>query len=41
MWASLGESPLSAIQNMTFATQYDIGTILLYQEQQFDTTSAS
>ena len=36
-WASLGESPLSAIQNMTFATQYDIGTILLYQEQQFDT----
>ena len=37
VWASLGESPLSAIQNMTFATQYDIGTILLYQEQQFDT----
>ena len=36
VWASLGESPLSAIQNMTFATQYDIGTILLYQAQTFD-----
>ena len=35
-WASLGENPESTIQQMTFATSYDTGTILLYQDQVFD-----
>lgn len=35
-WASLGENPQTTIQQMTFATSYDTGTILIYQEQVFD-----
>ena len=35
-WASLGENPESTIQQMTFDTSYDTGTILLYQSQYFD-----
>ena len=35
-WASLGEAPQSHLQQMTFATSYDVGTILIYVDQRFD-----
>ena len=35
-WASLGEAPQNNLQQMTFATSYDVGTILVYVEQLFD-----
>ncbi len=36
IWTSLGENPQSKIQRMTFSTQYDIGTILVFTPQIFD-----
>ena len=40
-WVSLGETPLSAVQKMTFATSYNTGTILEYIEQVFDPNSGT
>ena len=41
VWASLGENPQSKIQRMQFATQYDVGTILVYVQQNFDLNSGT
>ena len=35
-WASLGKTPQSNIQDMAYATCYDVGTILNYTQQNFD-----
>jgi len=35
-WASLGENPQTTIERMTFATSYDVGTIVFYQPQVFN-----
>jgi hypothetical protein len=35
-WASLGEAPENAIDRMLFGTSYNVGAILLFQEQVFD-----
>jgi hypothetical protein len=35
-WASLGETPQSQIQEMAYATSYNVGTILNYTQQVFD-----
>lgn len=35
-WASLGETPQSNIQDMAYATSYNVGTILNYTQQVFD-----
>lgn len=35
-WVSLGENPQAKIQKMAFATNYDVGTILLYADTVFN-----
>ena len=35
-WASLGETPQSTIQDMAYATNYGVGTILNYTQKNFD-----
>lgn len=40
-WASLGETPQNSIQQMSYATSYNIGTILNYTEQVFDSNQGA